>query len=129
MGAEQVYGDDASDSIVEFKTTNADGQTELIKQLIVKTKSQETQGIAIILKARAAYTDSARMNKVQGKVALRVSFLANGAVGSIEVVSRLDEGLTETAIQAARKIVFIPAQREGARYSVTKMVEYSFTIY
>lgn len=88
-----------------------------------------TEGVKILSKPRANYTDAARQNQVQGKVVLRVTFAANGSIGSISVISGLGNGLTEQAIAAARGIRFEPAKRGGVPYSVTKPVEYSFTIY
>jgi TonB family protein len=130
QGAEQVFGDViSSDSFAETKYTNDKGIVETLKGIQIKTESKAVQGITIILKPRANYTDAARQGTVQGKVVLRVTFMANGAVGEISVISGLGNGLTEEAVKAAKKIVFLPAQRDGARYSVTKPVEYSFTIY
>ncbi len=88
-----------------------------------------TVGVKIIAKPRANYTDAARQNQVQGKVVLRVTFSANGSIGAISVISGLGNGLTEQAIAAARGIKFEPAQKAGQAVSVTKPVEYTFTIY
>ena len=88
-----------------------------------------TEGVKILSKPRANYTDAARQNQVQGKVVLRVTFSANGSIGAISVISGLGNGLTEQAIAAARGIKFEPAKRGGVPYSVQKPVEYSFTIY
>ena len=88
-----------------------------------------TTGLKIISKPRPGYTDAARQNNIQGTVILRVTFLASGQVGSISAVKGLPNGLTEQAIAAARRISFEPAKRDGQGQSVTKQVEYSFSIY
>jgi len=88
-----------------------------------------TQGIKIISKPRPGYTDAARQNNIQGTVILRVTFLASGQVGSISPVKGLPNGLTEQAIAAARRINFKPAKRDGQGQTVTKQIEYSFSIY
>lgn len=88
-----------------------------------------TEGVKILAKPRANYTDAARTNNVQGVVRVRVTFLANGSIGSITPVSGLGYGLTEQAIAAARSIRFEPAKKGGVPYSVTKVVEYNFTLY
>jgi TonB family protein len=93
------------------------------------SKPELTEGIKIISKPRAIYTDEARVNQVQGKVILRVTFSANGKIGAISIISGLPDGLTEQAINAAKGIKFEPAKRNGVPYSVTKPVEYTFTIY
>jgi TonB family protein len=88
-----------------------------------------TTAMKIVSKPRANYTDTARQNQVQGTVTLRVTFLASGQIGSISPVSGLPYGLTEQAIAAARSIRFEPQMVNGAPVSVTKQVQYSFTIY
>lgn len=88
-----------------------------------------TSAIKILSKPRPGYTDAARQNNIQGTVILRVTFLASGQVGSISPVKGLPNGLTEQAIAAARRINFEPAMRNGSPQTVTKQIEYSFSIY
>jgi TonB family protein len=94
-----------------------------------ETAPSNATGVKVISKPRANYTNEARTNQVQGKVVLRVTFLANGQIGAVSVVSGLPDGLTEAAITAAKGIKFEPAIRGGVPLSVTKPVEYTFTIY
>lgn len=99
----------------------------------VKTKPPTpvgpTEGVKILSKPKALYTDAARQANIQGKVVLRVTFMANGSIGAISVISGLGSGLTEQAIAAARGMKFEPAKKGGVPYSVSRPVEYSFTIY
>ncbi|MFN6963315.1 MAG: energy transducer TonB [Pyrinomonadaceae bacterium] len=88
-----------------------------------------TSPLVITYKARANYTDPARQNNVQGVVRLRVTFNANGTIGSISPVSTLPYGLTEQAIAAARQMKFEPKKVNGVPVSSTKVVEFSFAIY
>jgi TonB family protein len=88
-----------------------------------------SEGVRIIAKANAHFTAGARIKLEGGTVLLRVTFLSNGGVGAISVVSGLKYGLTDEAVAAARKIVFLPARSGDLRVSVTKQVEYSFVIY
>ena len=88
-----------------------------------------TQGLKILSKPRPGYTDSARQANIQGTVILRVTFLASGQIGSIAPVKGLPSGLTEQAIAAARRISFEPAKRNGIGQSVTRQIEYTFSIY
>ncbi len=60
---------------------------------------------------------------------LRVTFLADGRIGEVTPVAGLPLGLTANAIAAAKDIKFSPALKNGVPVSVTKMVQYSFTIY
>lgn len=85
--------------------------------------------LEIVSKPSPGYTDEARKNNVTGKVRLRVTFLANGQIGQISVVQGLPNGLTEKAIAAARAIKFQPRKDSGIAKSVTRQIEYNFTIY
>lgn len=55
--------------------------------------------------------------------------MANGRIGSIKVLNDLPNGLTEEAIKVAKKIVFLPAKKNGQNITVTKTVQYNFSIY
>ena len=88
-----------------------------------------TAGVRILTRPRANYTDLARFYEISGKVLLRVTFSANATIGSIVIISKLPFGLTEHSMAAAKGIKFEPAMYGGVSYSVTKPVEYSFTIY
>ncbi len=85
--------------------------------------------LEIISETRAKYTEAANLKGTQGKVVLRVTFLENGKIGKISVVSGLPNGLTEEAISAAKQIKFTPAMSHGTRYSQTKTVTYTFSLY
>lgn len=64
-----------------------------------------------------------------GTVVLRVTFLSSGVIGEITAISRLSNGLTESAIEAAEEIKFKPAIRDGKAVTVTKSISYSFSFY
>jgi len=55
--------------------------------------------------------------------------LFSGQIGSVEATKELPDGLTEQAILAAKRIKFSPARQNGRPITVTKQVEYSFSIY
>lgn len=88
-----------------------------------------TSPFKILSKPRPGYTDAARQNNIQGTVILRVTFMANGSIGSISAIKGLPNGLTEQAIAAARRINFEPQKSNGIGQTVTKQVEYTFSIY
>ena len=85
--------------------------------------------IQIFSKVSPNYTDAARRNGVEGIVRLKITFLATGVIGSITPVLSLPDGLTESAIAAAREIKFNPPTRNGVPYNLSKLVEYHFSIY
>lgn len=94
-----------------------------------QVKAKVTSPLRVISKPRANYTDQAREKLLQGKVILRVTFMANGKIGNIAVVQGLPAGLTEQAIAAARQITFEPAKSNGTPVSTTKVIEYGFAIF
>ena len=106
-------------------TTDISTQDKSAKE----TEKEEIQNIKIILKPFASYSDKAKDAQTQGTVRLKVTFSANGGIKTVAVEKELKDGLTEQAIAAAMKIVFIPAKKNGKPYSVSKLVDYSFTIY
>ncbi|MDQ3062795.1 MAG: energy transducer TonB [Acidobacteriota bacterium] len=106
-------------------TTDISAQDKSAKE----TEKEEIQNIKIILKPFASYTDKARNAQTQGTVRLKVTFSANGGIKTVAVEKELKDGLTEQAIAAAMKIVFFPAKKNGKPYSVSKLVDYSFTIF
>ena len=86
-------------------------------------------------KPKPPFTDKARQKNLQGVVRLEVTFLANGEIGEIIDVTKkkrkkfIEYGLSANAIAAAKKIKFTPAMENGVPVTVTKIVEYSFTLY
>ncbi|MEP6925127.1 MAG: energy transducer TonB [Pyrinomonadaceae bacterium] len=89
----------------------------------------EVQKFRIILKPRASYTEDARRNQLSGTVRVRVTFSANGGVSNVSAIFGLPYGLTDQAIAAAKKILFVPEKHNGVRVSVNKVIEYNFNLY
>ena len=85
--------------------------------------------VRLAMKPEPAYSEVARQNGVTGTVVLKCIFASNGSVTNIRVVSGLPYGLTEKAIDAARKIRFIPAMKEGRYVSMWMQLEYNFNLY
>ncbi len=83
----------------------------------------------ILYREKAKYTEEARQNKVQGVVVLQVVFHANGSITDIRVIRSLPDGLTEKAIEAAKRIRFNPAVKNGTPVSVRGTLEFSFNLY
>jgi TonB family protein len=102
---------------------------ELAEKIDKSSDITKTLPIVVVHKPSARYTDEARKLNIQGSVTLKVTFLTSGGIGSVTPVSSLPYGLTEQAIEAARKLVFIPAKKNGTKVTIIKTVVYSFTIY
>jgi len=82
----------------------------------------------ILYKEKAEYTKEARDRGIQGKVILDILFRADGKIDEIKVVRGLPDGLTEKAREAAQKIRFEPAMKDGVPVSVRGKLEYSFNL-
>jgi TonB family protein len=83
----------------------------------------------ILYREKAKYTEEARQNKIQGSVLLQVVFNINGLITDIRVIRGLPDGLTEKAIEAAKKIRFNPAVKNGAPVSVRGTLDFAFNLY
>ena len=64
--------------------------------------------------------------QVRGTVILKAVFTSDGRVTNIHVVQGLSRGVTEKAIEAAKKIRFIPAMKDGRFVSMWMQLEYHF---
>lgn len=82
----------------------------------------------IVSKPRPAYTDEARSRRVEGEVVLEVLFSAEGRSRVLRVVKGLGSGLDEQAVQAAERIVFKPASRDGRPVDFTATVRITFNL-
>ena len=69
--------------------------------------------VEITFKPNPIYTPEARSLKIEGEVLLEVMFGADGQLHVNRVISGLGHGLDEAAIDAANKIRFKPALRNG----------------
>ena len=83
----------------------------------------------IIYKEKAQYTEIARTNLITGTVVLNLVFASNGKVEQIRVIRGLPDGLTRSAIEAATKMRFDPAIKDGQPVSVRGNVEFNFVLY
>ncbi len=99
-----------------------------IKEL-EKTVSENTTVLKITSKPRVAYTETARMNLVQGTVKIAVEFGADGEIKFILPFRTLPYGITEGCVEAVKKIKFEPATENGKSVSSISIISYSFTIY
>ncbi len=88
-----------------------------------------TNPLRLLEKPLARYTNLARENNITGTVRLKVVFLANGKIGEIKVIQGLEFGLTNNAVESAKKIKFEPATQNGKPINVVKIIEYNLNIY
>lgn len=83
----------------------------------------------ILSKPEPVYTEEARKNQVIGKVVLSAVFSETGEVTEVKVIEGLSHGLTERAIEAAKRITFVPAESNGKKISFRMTLEYYFNLY
>ncbi len=108
---------------VEFKYQIAENnETELVSVI---------EPITILEKPPAGYPKYEGGGTVcfTGAVRLRVEFLSTGQIGGVKAISELPYGATENAIEAAKKMKFVPMKENGISKSVVKVVVYSFRLY
>lgn len=96
--------------------------TESIYQMDSSTRP------TILYREKAEYTQEARDENVEGSVVLSVVFGADSQISGIKVIRALPAGLTEKTIEAAKKIRFKPAMKDGQPVSVRVTLEFHFRL-
>jgi TonB family protein len=84
---------------------------------------------AILSKPEPGYTERARRGKISGLVRVRALLGADGKVKGVTVIRGLGGGLSEKAIEAARRIRFTPASVGGRPVSQFVTLEYNFLVF
>ena len=88
--------------------------------------SEVTKKARVTKRPEPGYTAAAEDNRVEGKVVIRCVFASNGQVMHIHVIKGLPDGLTERAVEAAEKIRFKPAIKDGHPVSMWVELQYNF---
>jgi TonB family protein len=83
----------------------------------------------ILWKTEPQYTEQARARGVNGTVVIQVELLANGNVGTIEVIEGLPLGLNDAVAEAARKTIFLPAIKNRQFVTASTQMVMTFKIY
>ena len=81
------------------------------------------------MKPEPMYTEEARRNNIGGTIVLKVLFSSDGSVVNIRAISALPYGLTDRAFEAAKKVKFVPAMKDGKFVSMWMQLEYNFNLY
>src|SRR5215471_13304056 len=87
-----------------------------------------TTSVEITYKPTPVYTKEARDLKLEGEVLLEISFGATGQLHVNRVVRGMGHGLDEAAIDAANKMRFKPALRNGVPVNSTAIVHVVFQL-
>jgi periplasmic protein TonB len=123
-----ISGWRANRVVMPQQSSFADGNEVSNESRVFKPREVD-QKAQIISRAEPQYTEEARENAVEGTVVLRAVFSADGQVTNIRVIGELPYGLTEKAVEAARRIRFAPAVKDGRAVSQYIQIEYNFNLY
>jgi periplasmic protein TonB len=96
-----------------------------------KTYRQGESGVVApvpVKQAHPKYTAEAREKRVQGLVELEAVVLEDGTVGDVRVTKSLEESLDGAAVDAMKRWIFKPGQRDGKAVRVLIDVEMTFTL-
>jgi len=99
--------------------------TEVEKERIYTGKEVDKKPV-VKSKPHPDYTKEAQGHGTGGVVVLRCVFAASGKVTNIHVVVGLPDGLTQAAIDAASRIKFKPALKDGKPVSMWIELQYNF---
>jgi TonB family protein len=105
--------------------SSAKPPTENEKERIYSGKEVDKK-VVVKSKPEPYYTREAREHGLGGTVVLRCIFAASGKVTNMHVVVGLPDGLTQEAIDAATRIKFKPALKDGKPVSVWMELQYNF---
>jgi hypothetical protein len=94
-----------------------------------RPKTEDPTPLLILLKPRPTYTDAARNDMTSGLIRARVTFEKSGRVSKVAFLEGLENGLNRGAFFAALRLKFIPPEKDGAPQTITRVVEYNFSIW
>jgi TonB family protein len=136
--SETASRDSASDGVARGRTGNGVGTASQggrggvsnaeVNYNEVFSISKVTTRPQILARPVPGYAEEARRAHVEGAVKLSVVLNANGMVSDIRVAQTLGYGLDEKAMEAARELRFVPAQKDGHAVSVRVLLEFKFTL-
>jgi TonB family protein len=90
----------------------------------VYSGKQVDQKVRILAKPEPEYDKKELRKSAPGAIILRAIFCGSGEVTDIKLQRGLSDKLDEKAVEAARKIQFIPAEKDGQKVSQVLIVEY-----
>jgi outer membrane biosynthesis protein TonB len=92
-------------------------------------EKQKNRELKILFKPIPEFTVEARNHYIRGLVELKVFFNGNGKIGLVEVITGLPYRLTESAVNAAKRIKFKPKIKNRKSINVIKHIEYIFDFF
>ena len=101
----------------------------LMQGKTVRWSEVPQEKVHVLRKPEPPYTEEARRDNITGTVVLKAEMAADGMIKDIRVIRGLSHGLTERAIDAARKIRFRPATVGNRPVSQYWQLEYNFNLF
>jgi TonB family protein len=92
------------------------------------TQTAAFKPVVILSKPDPVYPPEARRLHIEGQVILRVLFGSTGNLRVLKVEQGLGHGMDEAAIEAAERIRFKPAERDGRPVNSTALVHIIFQL-
>jgi len=86
------------------------------------------QGPRILHLYLPEYTGKARDKKIEGEVTVRALFQRDGKIRSVKVENGLGFGLDERAVEAVKRIGFLPAQLDGKDVDAEAQIVFGFKL-
>ena len=115
--------------LLQLKKSSKPSPPETVDGERIYSSKEVDQRARILAKPTPGYTREARRRLTRGLVILRAILSSDQTVKHIQVLTGLPDGLSERAIDAARRIKFTPAIKDSKPVSVWVEVEYQFRIY
>lgn len=91
----------------------------------LKPKTQEPRLLHIYL---PEYTAKAREKKIEGDVVIRALLQRDGKIKKVKVEKGLGEGLDERAIEAVKRLGFLPAELDGQIVDAMTHIVFTFKL-
>ncbi|HKP37784.1 MAG TPA: TonB family protein [Pyrinomonadaceae bacterium] len=102
----------------------------LYLEMLAKESAQQANRHAkVIYRVEPAYPDDARDKQIKGSVLLTMVVDAQGNPTNIQITKSLYPSMDQAAIEAARKMRFEPALKDGQPVSDSLLVEFYFSLY
>ena len=115
---------------IAFSQTESNRNSDQNNQPEEKIYSAKEVSKKVVIKDKPVpeYTLIARQHGVEGVVVIRAVFRSSGKVTNIQATKTLPDGLTYQAIEAARRIKFKPAEKDGHPVAMFLQLEYHFSL-
>jgi TonB family protein len=103
-------------------------EREVQRTIAEMQKLQANRKARVIYRVEPEYTADAREKKIEGSVVLTLTIDHEGQPQNIQVKRSLYPSLDQSAIEAARKMRFEPAMKDGQPVSMFISVEFVFAV-